>query len=147
MDIFDRIMSIPILRFAQPFYTKYKEQLLYLFFGGLTTIVSIGSFALFAEWMHMDALIANVFSWILAVAFAFVTNRTWVFQSDKNESIVKQLTSFVAGRLATLGMEEVILLVFVTWLQCNALLIKVVAQVLVVVANYVISKLFVFKAN
>ncbi|MBP3653803.1 MAG: GtrA family protein [Oscillospiraceae bacterium] len=147
MDIFDRIMSIRLLRFAQPFYVKYKEQLLYLFFGGLTTVVSIASFALFAEWMHVDALIANVFSWILAVAFAFVTNRTWVFQSDEDESILKQLTTFVGGRLATLGMEELILLVFANLLQFDALLIKVVAQILVVVANYVISKLFVFKAK
>ena len=147
MDIFDRIMSIRLLRFAQPFYVKYKEQLLYLFFGGLTTVVSIASFALFAEWMLVDALIANVFSWILAVAFGFVTNRTWVFQSDEDESILKQLTTFVGGRLATLGMEELILLVFANLLQFDALLIKVVAQILVVVANYVISKLFVFKAK
>ena len=69
-DIFDRIMEWKILSIFNPFYKKYKEVLLYLFFGGLTTFISIGSYAFFDISMHMDPMIANIFSWILAVLFA-----------------------------------------------------------------------------
>ena len=65
-DIFDRIMEWKILSIFNPFYKKYKEVLLYLFFGGLTTFISIGSYAFFDIGMHMDPMIANIFSWILA---------------------------------------------------------------------------------
>ena len=74
-DIFDRIMEWKILSIFNPFYKKYKEVLLYLFFGGLTTVISIGSYAFFDISMHMDPMIANIFSWIIAVLFAYVTNR------------------------------------------------------------------------
>ena len=144
-DIFDRIFSIKLLGFARPFYEKYKEQLLYLFFGVLTTVVSLGSFAIFTKVIPCDELIANVISWILAVLFAFLTNRTWVFQSDAQESFPKQMLSFYLGRVATLLMEEALLLIFVKWLLFDGMLVKLAAQILIVIANYVISKLFIFK--
>lgn len=143
-DIFDKIFSWRILRFAQPFYQKHKEVLLYLFFGALTTAVSIGTFYLFTKVVPLDALVANILSWIFAVSFAFFTNRTWVFQAD-DQPFFRQMFSFFLGRLSTLLMEECILLVFVTWLQLDSMVIKIAAQVLVLVMNYVVSKLFVFK--
>ena len=78
-DVFDRIMSLQLLRPLQPFYHKYKEPLLYLFFGGLTTLLSIFLYWLFAHPLGLAPLVANIISWILCVAFAYVTNRTWVF--------------------------------------------------------------------
>jgi len=146
-DIFDRIFSIKFLRFAQPFYTKYREQLLYLFFGALTTIISIVVFALFTKVIPCDELIANIISWILAVLFAFLTNRIWVFQTVTKNGFGKQLVSFYLGRVTTLLVEEIIFLVFVKWLLLDAMLIKVIAQVIIIVLNYVISKLFVFKKS
>ena len=143
-DIFDKIFSWRILRFAQPLYKKYKEVLLYLLFGALTTAVSLGTFYLFTAVIPLDALVANILSWIFAVLFAFFTNRTWVFESA-DQPFFRQMCSFFLGRVSTLLMEEVILLVFVTWLQLNAMVIKVAAQILVLVMNYVISKLFIFK--
>ena len=80
-DIFDRIMALPGLRIFEGFYKKYKEILLYLFFGALTTVVSIGSFAALQVGLGMNVLVANVISWILAVTFAFITNRIWVFDA------------------------------------------------------------------
>ena len=77
-DIFDKIMSLPGLRIFEPFYKKNKEVLLYLFFGGLSFIVSVSSYAYFNLVLDLNALIANIFSWILAVIFAFVTNKIWV---------------------------------------------------------------------
>ena len=145
MDIFDRIMEWRVLRPFRPFYKKYKEQLLYLLFGGLTTVVSIGVFALFTEAIPLDELVANILSWIFAVLFAFVTNRTWVFQGAKTENLWKQMLTFYAGRLATLLVEELMLLVLVKWLLLNAMAVKLAAQVVIVILNYVISKLFIFR--
>lgn len=142
-DIFDRIFSIKLLGFAQPLYQKYKEQLLYLFFGVLTTVVSIGSFALFTKVIPCDELIANVISWFLAVLFAYLTNRTWVFQST-SQSFWGQMLTFYLGRVTTLLIEEALLLIFVKWLLWDGLLVKVAAQIVVLILNYVISKLFIF---
>ncbi|RGT10451.1 GtrA family protein [Agathobacter rectalis] len=146
-DIFDKLMELPILRIFNPFYKKYKELLLYLFFGGLSFIVSIATYALFNVGMNINELIANVLSWIITVMFAFLTNRVWVFQSTTNgvAEFVKQMLVFYSGRVITLVVEEVILLVFITWLGFNSMLIKVIAQVIVILLNYVISKLVVFR--
>lgn len=81
-DIFDKIFSWRILRFVQPLYKKHKEVLLYLFFGALTTAVSLATFYLFTVVIPMDPLIANVLSWIFAVLFAFLTNRTMAISSS-----------------------------------------------------------------
>ena len=160
-DIFDKLMELPIRNYnykdknviislfneSQSHYKKYKELLLYLFFGGLSFIVSIATYALFNVGMNINELIANVLSWIITVMFAFLTNRVWVFQSTTNgvAEFVKQMLGFYSGRVITLVVEEVILLVFITWLGFNSMLIKVIAQVIVILLNYVISKLVVFR--
>ena len=148
-DIFDRMMALPVLRIFEPFYRKHKEVLLYLFFGGLTTVISIASFALFYQLLGLNELIANILSWILAVLFAFFTNRTWVFAAPTSGAgeFLRQMAAFFGGRLATLAAEELILLVFVTWLALPAVPVKIVAQVVVIVLNYVISKVFVFRSK
>jgi len=146
-DVFDRIMASRCLRPLQPFYLKYKEPLLYLFFGGLTTLLSIVSFWFLIHPCAMDPLAGNVLSWILCVAFAYVTNRIWVFR-DKAEGaagIAREAASFAAGRLATLALEEAVLWLGITILGVDDLLVKIAAQVLVIVGNYAVSKLFVFR--
>ena len=126
---------------------KYKEVLLYLIFGGLTTVVSLVSFWLCTYPLRINVLIANVISWICAVTFAYFTNAKWVFEAKPRSrgEAIRQFVSFYAGRLATLGAEEAILLIFVTLLHGNEMLVKLIAQLVVVVLNYVVSKLFVFK--
>ena len=133
-DIFDRIMSLKIFKWANPFYTKYKEVLMYLLFGGLTTLVSVGVFALFESHFGLNEHISNVISWLTAVLFAFVTNRIWVFPTKTKgfAAFIFQMAKFYGGRLFTLGVEELMLFVFVTKLQINAVLIKLIAQVVVV---------------
>ena len=146
MDIFDRIMSLPGLRRFYKLYAKYKEILLYILFGGVATVVSIGSFVVCETLLGMDALIANVISWVLAVATAYTTNRTWVFCSTaKGKAFWTELVSFFSGRVLTLLMEEGILLVFVTWLHFPGVWVKVAAQIAVLVGNYFLSKLIIFK--
>ena len=136
-DIFDRIMELPVLRIVNPFYKKNKEILLYLFFGGLTFLVSISSYAVFNIRIGWNALTANIASWILAVAFAYVTNRAWVFESstDRGSNLIKEITGFVGGRIATLVIEELILFIFITELGMNSILVKIVAQVVVIYIN------------
>lgn len=143
-DIFDRIMSLPVLRKLYKPYEKHKELLLYIFFGGLATVVSIGTFVLFDAFMN--ELIANVISWVITVGFAYLTNRTWVFCSQvRGRAVWKEMITFYGGRLLTLAMEEGILLVFVTWLAFPGTAVKIAGQVLVLIGNYVISKLLIFK--
>lgn len=146
-DIFDRIMSLPGLNIFEDIYKKYKEILLYLFFGGLTTIISIGSYSYCDIVMHMNPLVANIISWILAVLFAYVTNKIWVFNAETNGiyELGIEMFHFFTGRIFTLIVEEIILLVFINKLHFNSILVKVAAQVVVIVLNYIISKLIVFR--
>jgi len=145
-DIFDKIMTLPVLNIFEPFYKKNKEMLLYLFFGGLTFVIGIASYIFFNVILFMNELVANIFSWILAVSFAYVTNKIWVFDAPTHtvKEFLMQMISFFAGRVATLVIEELILLIFVTWLVFPSVPVKVVAQVIVIVLNYVISKCFIF---
>lgn len=151
-DIFDRIMGLPVFRSVRPLYVKHKSVLLYIFFGGLTTFVSIGSFALcnmaMESWLDevLASLLANIFSWVAAVSFAYVTNRIWVFPSqEKGIGMLREIGAFFGGRLATLALEEGILYVGITLATMDALWVKLLAQVVVLVLNYVISKLLVFR--
>lgn len=145
-DIFDRIMALPVLNIFEPFYKKYKEVILYLFFGGLAFVVSIVTYAFFNVFCEMNELIANFISWIITVTFAYFTNRIWVFESSVNttKKFVIEMISFFEGRLVTLVIEEAILFVFITLLTFNSLFIKVIAQVVVIILNYIISKLWIF---
>lgn len=146
-DIFDRIMTLPLLRRLEKPYRKHKEVLLYIFFGGCATVVSIGTFVLFYA-LGLNELLANVLSWVITVGFAYLTNRTWVFASNaQGKAILTECFSFYAGRLITLGLEEGMLLVFATLLGWNATGVKIAGQIVVLVGNYIISKLLIFRKN
>lgn len=159
-DIFDKIMHIKPFSIFESFYIKNKSMLLYLFFGGLTTLVSILTFwiaellinadfniSIFGSLYSIKVILTNAVSWICAVLFAFFTNRIWVFNSPTEtwKEFWSQMTAFFVGRFATFLLETVILIVFVSALKFNELAIKILAQVAVLVSNYIISKLIVFK--
>lgn len=127
-------------------YKKYKEIINYLIFGGLTTLISIVTYALFAKVFNIDYLISNVLSWIIAVLFAYITNKIFVFES-KSKKNIKEITSFFFFRVVSLIMEMVILYIFVDMLYIDDLVTKIIAQVIVIVANYIFSKVFVFKKD
>lgn len=136
-----------LFKIIKAFYIRYKEVLLYLIFGSFTFVISVCSYALFNVCFGINELIANIFSWILAVLFAYFTNRTWVFQSSVKtlHAYLKEIISFFSGRILTLFVEEVILFIFITTLKLNSMVVKVVAQMIVIILNYVVSKFFVFK--
>lgn len=149
MDFFDRVMHLPGLRLMEPFYKKYKEALLYIFFGGLTFLVSVISYGLLTEILLLHELVSNVISWVIAVSFAFFTNRIWVFSSPTKgkKDFLQQMLAFYEGRLLTLGVEEILLWVFITLCGFPGMLIKVIAQIIVIVLNYIISKCWVFRGK
>lgn len=134
-------------------YIKYKEIINYLIFGVLTTVVSLATkylllFTILDASNALQLQIAVVVSWVIACLFAYITNRMWVFES-KTTSIIKEMAKFFMARLATLGMEMLIMFVFVTALGLNSdiwvVIWTLVSQVLIIIGNYVLSKLLVFK--
>jgi len=136
-------------------YHKYEEVINYLIVGVLTTIVSLGvKYLLLFTFLDasnaVELQIAVIISWVCAVAFAYVTNRIFVFKS-KNKNYFKEISSFVSGRILTLLMEMAIMWFFVTLLKLNTdfwvVVFTMICQVLITVANYILSKLFVFKKN
>ncbi len=132
-------------------YKKYEEITNYLIVGGLTTIVSLivyyGCVLTFLDPKNAFELqIANVISWIISVAFAYITNRIFVFKS-KNKNYFKEIASFVGARIATLLMDMFTMFLLVTVLNGNDKIAKIISQIIVIVANYIFSKLFVFKKS
>ncbi len=124
-----------------------KELILYTIFGNLTFVISIGSYALFNIAFGINELIANALAWVFAVLFSYVTNKKWVFKAPTptKTAFFVQMFAFFSGRFMTLIIEEAIIFVFITLLAYPSMWVKLAAQVVVVVLNYVISKLFVFR--
>ena len=128
---------------------KYKEIIMYLIFGVLTTIISLLVYyglvyTILNPNNAFQLQIANIISWMAGVAFAYFTNRSYVFES-KSKNKLKEASSFVLARVATLIMDMAIMFVGVTILKGNDKFLKLLSQIIVVVTNYVFSKLFVFK--
>ena len=128
---------------------KYEGVLLYLIFGVLTTAVSFIVYYICYTKFHWINLASNTVVWILSVMFAFITNKIWVFKSKsfQNELVLRELITFVVSRLSTWLLETVIMFVGVDILKGYWLIAKVIASVLVVILNYVFSKLFIFRKN
>lgn len=130
-------------------FKNYKEPILYIVFGGFTTVVNLVSYAIFTRLLDINDYIAIFLSWALAVFFAYITNKIWVFESRSTnpKQLLKEIVSFTSARVATLGLEYVIMFVGVDLLHFNDMLVKVIAQFVVIASNYVFSKLFIFKKD
>ncbi len=128
---------------------KYKEIILYIFFGALTTFVNMGVFGALSYVINDDGAVwyINLIAWAVAVVFAFVVNKWFVFGSKTTEkkALGKEFLSFTGARVLSLLPEEIILVVFVTWLGLNEMVFKLIAQVIVLVMNYIFSKFIIFK--
>lgn len=141
-----------------------REVLLYLVFGALTTVVSLVTFWLPDKLFsaigyqgvvhyvtHSDKnfayIEANVISWICAVLFAFVTNKRFVFESKATDkkTVLREFTTFVGGRVATLLVDTGLMVLFVTALSVPEMIAKIIVQVVIVLLNYFISKWIVFR--
>ena len=129
------------------------EMLLYILFGILTTAVNILSFGLLRDVLQWQLLTANTLAWVLSVAFAFLTNKVFVFRSKSFAAklVLRELVSFVGARLFSLAVDTagvltwVMLVAMVDWLAWNKYLAKVFVSAVNLILNYVFSKLFIFK--
>ncbi len=126
---------------------KHWDILSYLFFGALTTLVNFLVYFPCYNWLHLSASVSNVIAWFFAVAFAYVTNKPFVFKRyDWSMKVVcPELIKFVGCRIGSGALETGIVLVFADGLGWNGNWVKIVTSVLVVILNYVASKLLVFR--
>lgn len=129
------------------FYKKYEETVLYLFFGGATFVVSVLTYALFSAVLHWTYTLAYVVSWFLAVFFAYATNRIWVFKSEvRNKAgLFREIWQFYLARIVTGVIGWLILMFGVNLLHQNDLIWNGIQNIFVIISNYVLSKLYIFK--
>lgn len=128
---------------------KHKELILYVFFGGCTTLINIVSYFACRQVLHMPVVPADVLAWLVSVIFAYVTNKLFVFESKswRLRLVLKEGAEFLAARVFSLGVDVVMLYVTVTILGWWELPMKVLANVVVIVINYIFSKWIIFRKD
>lgn len=142
-------------------FLKYKELISYVFFGVLATVVNLVSFKIFDLILGANLyLVTNIVSWVITVVFAYFTNKLWVFESKSWEAsiVIKELVGFFGARVFSLVVEEAGLWLMIdlcnigtiSWEILNFdltgnMIAKIIMQVIVVIMNYVFSKLVIFK--
>lgn len=138
-----------MIKFVLGLMKKYQSLISYAVFGVLTTVVNIVTYSVCYNRMGVGNTLSNVIAWILAVAFAYVTNKIWVFDSKSWELQVlkREIIAFVSCRLATGILDIAIMFVCVDLLGMHAMLMKILSNVFVIVLNYVFSKLIIFRKN
>lgn len=126
---------------------RHKSFIAYGVFGVLTTLVNIITYNCCYNQLGISNTVSNVLAWILAVAFAYITNKMWVFESKSwRWSVLKrEVASFISCRLATGIMDIVIMFICVDILGWHAMLMKILSNILVIILNYIFSKLIIFK--
>lgn len=134
--------------FMLELFQKQRSFVLYVAFGILTTVINVTSYAGMVS-INWNVQVAVVISWILAVAVAYIRNRKWVFNSQAFTAleILREIFSFFVARLATLILEMIIIWLGVQLLKQNAIVWKAVDNFVVIIVNYAISKMIIFKAT
>lgn len=129
------------------FIKKYQDIFFYLFFGACTTIANIISYAFCTRILNWDTVLSTVIAWLIAVIFAYITNRQWVFHSTAKDykDISKEFLSFFSCRIATGVLDILIMYIFVTILHFPDIILKAISNILVIILNYAASKLIIFK--
>lgn len=131
------------------YYEKYKSQILYIFFGAITTFINIISYYVSFNVLGISNVVSTIIAWVFAVIFAFITNKIWVFDSKswEPEIAIKELISFISVRLLTGLFDLAIMYIGVDVLKFNGMIMKILSNVFVLIANYIGSKLFIFKST
>ena len=129
-------------------YNKYKEILWYGFFGVFTTLINIISFNILDK-VGVEVYLANFIAWVLSVLFAFITNKLFVFNSKSFniKVLLKEMVAFFVARIVSLGIDMAGMYLLLEIFKFGKMPAKIIVNVIVIVANYVFSKLFVFKKN
>ncbi|MCH5352491.1 MAG: GtrA family protein [Acutalibacter sp.] len=128
---------------------KYKELILYVLFGGLTTLVNWGLYTLLVDVFHVPYLWSTAISQIIAILFAYVTNRIWVFESKVRSirGIALEMAKFFGARAASFVLDLGCMYVGVELFHIDDKWMKLIANIIVIIVNYVLSKLFVFSGH
>ncbi len=136
-----------MIRVFRELFEKYRSQILYVFFGGCTTLVNLGVYHLCYRILGIANVPSTVIAWLLAVIFAFITNKIWVFDSKSRAGNVlfHEIWSFFAARIATGLLDVGIMYLAVDVMHWNDTLWKLISNVIVIILNYVASRLFIFK--
>lgn len=126
---------------------KYADIIPYAVFGVLTTFVNIAVYWLLAHLLGWSVMASTIAAWFAAVAFAYLTNRRWVFHSDARGigAVTREMVSFFACRLGTGVLDWLCMFVFVDVLGLDDVVIKTLANVVVILMNYLASKFVIFK--
>lgn len=130
-------------------YNKYKEILMYLIFGVLTTVVNIVSYFLLARILHIDTVVSTVIALILSILFAYITNKIFVFESKTNtaKELLKEIISFFGCRAFTGILDVAFMYITVDVFNLNDMIMKIISNIVVIIVNYIFSKLIIFKKD
>ncbi len=126
-----------------------REVIMYLIFGVLTTAVDFIVFYCAYNFLHIDEMIATAIAWCVAVVFAYVTNRIFVFESKEKDGILREIGLFLSARLLSLGISELIVFIIMKLMgfdgKLGSIVTKLICAVVVVIFNYFASKLVIFR--
>lgn len=127
-------------------FQKYRSVIMYVIFGVCTTVVNIITYNLMYEVWHFSNVLSNVVAWVFAVIFAYITNKLWVFESMSLEKslVFNEMLKFFSCRLGTGIMDIGIMYLAVDILKMNSMLWKIISNIIVIVVNYIMSKLVIF---
>jgi putative flippase GtrA len=136
-----------MLQKLKALFHKYYDLITYLIFGVLTTVVNYVVYLPCYNLLSMSSAVSNMIAWVAAVAFAFLTNKPFVFRSYdwSPKTVARELSAFLATRIGSGVLETLILFLAVDLLSWNGNLWKLLTSVIVVVVNYLGSKLLVFR--
>ncbi len=148
-----KFFQIPIIN---KIYLKImnKEIILYLIFGVITTLINLLTFWIFTNYIlinienqNLNISLANIIAFVVALIFAFITNKNIVFNSKTNnkKELYKEIFSFTFARIITFLIDTFGILLFVNVFHINKIISKVIFNIVVIILNYIFSKLFVFK--
>ena len=129
------------------FFKKYKQTILYLIFGVLSTIVNIVTYVVCTRNLNIEFLISNWIAWIAAVLFAYITNKFFVFESKKTniKFLIKEFSSFVSCRILSGIIEMILMYIMISLMSLNDFIVKIITNIVVVILNFIFSKLIIFK--
>ena len=128
---------------------KNKEIISYIFFGGLTVFINIVAYWIFYNYLNLSLVLSNTLAWIVAVIFAFITNKLFVFNSKTANKVqfFKEISSFFMFRLLSYLIDMSMMFFMVTSLSISDMISKIIVNIVVIIFNYIASKLFIFKTN
>ena len=133
------------------FYKLHREIINYLLVGGFTTVISIGTFALFINVLGLSTVASNIISWVIVIIIAYILNRYFVFLKHAKDfkGIIREIISFIVARIATLLLETLVVWLGIDVMGFNSeigvVIVKTIGQILVVLSNYILSKFLIFK--